>query len=99
MSLTSESMTGIGFLAAYYMEHHGHYVTGMNNQVVWGMPHVFAIFLIVLLGVPFALRKKLANLSPAAAQVAELAGILGAFAIVLASLMLAAVGPVKERTV
>ena len=33
--------------AAYYMEHHGHYVTGMNNQIVWGMPHVFAIFLIV----------------------------------------------------
>jgi Ni/Fe-hydrogenase subunit HybB-like protein len=40
-------MTGIGFLAAYYMEHHGHYVTGMNNQIVWGLPHVFAIFLIV----------------------------------------------------
>ncbi len=33
--------------AFYYMEHHGHYVTGMNNQIVWGMPHVFAIFLIV----------------------------------------------------
>jgi Ni/Fe-hydrogenase subunit HybB-like protein len=32
---------------AYYMEHHGHYVTGMTNQIVWGMPHVFAIFLIV----------------------------------------------------
>lgn len=32
---------------AYYMEHYGHYVTGMNNQIVWGMPHVFAIFLIV----------------------------------------------------
>ncbi len=30
-----------------YMEHSGHHVTGMNNQVVWGMPHVFAIFLIV----------------------------------------------------
>lgn len=40
-------ITGIGFLAAYYMEHHGHYVTGMSQQVVWGMPHVFAIFLIV----------------------------------------------------
>ncbi len=37
----------IGVLAAYYMEHHGHYVTGMSNQVVWGTPHVFAIFLIV----------------------------------------------------
>lgn len=33
--------------SAYYMEHNGHYVTGMNNQIVWGMPHIFAIFLIV----------------------------------------------------
>lgn len=37
----------IGLGAAYYMEHHGHYVTGMNNHIVWGLPHVFAIFLIV----------------------------------------------------
>jgi molybdopterin-containing oxidoreductase family membrane subunit len=29
------------------MEHYGHHVTGMNNQIVWGTPHVFAIFLIV----------------------------------------------------
>ncbi|MCB1871150.1 MAG: polysulfide reductase NrfD, partial [Gammaproteobacteria bacterium] len=29
------------------MEHSGHWVTGMSNQVVWGLPHVFAIFLIV----------------------------------------------------
>jgi molybdopterin-containing oxidoreductase family membrane subunit len=29
------------------MEHHGHAMTGMNNQIVWGLPHVFAIFLIV----------------------------------------------------
>ena len=36
-----------GIAAAYYMEHHGHHVTGMSNQVIWGMPHVFAIFLIV----------------------------------------------------
>ena len=36
-----------GFGAAYYMEHHGHYVSGMNNQIVWGIPHVFAVFLIV----------------------------------------------------
>lgn len=36
-----------GLGAAYYMEHNGHWVTGMNNQVVWGMPHVFAVFLIV----------------------------------------------------
>lgn len=30
-----------------YIEHHGHVVTGMDNQIVWGLPHVFAIFLIV----------------------------------------------------
>jgi molybdopterin-containing oxidoreductase family membrane subunit len=29
------------------MEHNGHWVTGMSNQIVWGLPHVFAIFLIV----------------------------------------------------
>ena len=37
----------VGLLAAWYMESNGHFVTGMNNQVVWGLPHVFAIFLIV----------------------------------------------------
>ncbi|PLY11863.1 MAG: molybdopterin oxidoreductase [Sedimenticola sp.] len=37
----------IGLGAAFYMEHSGHYVTGMSNQIVWGLPHVFAIFLIV----------------------------------------------------
>jgi len=37
--------TGLG--AAYVMEHRGHIVTGMNNQIVWGVPHVFAVFLIV----------------------------------------------------
>jgi len=36
-----------GLGAAWYMEHNGHYVTGMSNRIVWGMPHVFAIFLIV----------------------------------------------------
>lgn len=38
-------LAGLG--AAWFMEHNGHFVTGMNNQVVWGMPHVFAVFLIV----------------------------------------------------
>lgn len=41
------SVTGIGALAALYMEHEGHWVTGMTNQIVWGIPHVFAVFLIV----------------------------------------------------
>ena len=36
-----------GLYAVYLMEHHGHIITGMDNQIVWGMPHVFAIFLIV----------------------------------------------------
>ena len=38
-------LAGLG--AAFYMEHNGHIVTGMSNQIVWGMPHVFAVFLIV----------------------------------------------------
>jgi len=38
---------GIGGAAALYMEHHGHWVTGMTNSVVWGMPHIFAVFLIL----------------------------------------------------
>ncbi|HXP96113.1 MAG TPA: NrfD/PsrC family molybdoenzyme membrane anchor subunit [Telmatospirillum sp.] len=37
----------LGGLAALYMEHNGHWVTGMNNQVPWGLPHVCAVFLIV----------------------------------------------------
>ncbi|MDX1344722.1 MAG: NrfD/PsrC family molybdoenzyme membrane anchor subunit [Sedimenticolaceae bacterium] len=41
------AVAGVGGLAALYMEHNGHWVTGMNNQIVWGMPHVFAVFLIV----------------------------------------------------
>ena len=38
---------GAALLSVLYVEHHGHVVTGMTNQVVWGLPHVFAIFLIV----------------------------------------------------
>ena len=33
--------------AFHYLEEHGHVATGMGNEVVWGLPHVFAIFLIV----------------------------------------------------
>src|SRR5512134_1287679 len=36
-----------GLLAAWLMEHQGHAITGMSNRIVWGMPHVFAVFLIV----------------------------------------------------
>ena len=38
----------VGYLCAHFMETEGHYVTGMNNQIVWGMPHVFAVLLIVI---------------------------------------------------
>ncbi len=37
----------LGALAALYMEYNGHWVTNMNNHIVWGMPHIFAIFMIV----------------------------------------------------
>ncbi len=37
----------LGLYAAHMMEEHGHIITGMNNQIVWGIPHVFAIFMIV----------------------------------------------------
>lgn len=33
--------------SAWHMEHQGHHVTGMSNRIVWGVPHVFAVFLIV----------------------------------------------------
>lgn len=40
-------LIALGAGSFFYMEHAGHWVTGMDNQVVWGTPHVFAIFLIV----------------------------------------------------
>jgi molybdopterin-containing oxidoreductase family membrane subunit len=40
-------LVGAGLAAAWTMEHHGHVITGMTNRIVWGMPHVFAVFLIV----------------------------------------------------
>jgi len=41
------ALVAAGLVAAWYMEHQGHYVTGMTNRIVWGTPHVFAVFLIV----------------------------------------------------
>jgi len=41
------ALVAAGLGAAWYMEHQGHYVTGMSNRIVWGTPHVFAVFLIV----------------------------------------------------
>jgi molybdopterin-containing oxidoreductase family membrane subunit len=37
----------IGLASVWHMEHEGHHVTGMSNQIIWGMPHIFAILLIV----------------------------------------------------
>ena len=47
-------------------------------------------FLVALLGVPTALKKRLKPSTPTAAKTAELVGILGFFTLLLASLMLAA---------
>jgi molybdopterin-containing oxidoreductase family membrane subunit len=41
------TVVAAGLGATWYMEHNGHWVTGMNNQVMWGLPHAFAVFLIV----------------------------------------------------
>lgn len=41
------AMVVAGLGAAWYMEHNGHWVTGMTNKIIWGTPHVFAVFLIV----------------------------------------------------
>ena len=41
------SIIAVAGVAVLHMEHEGHWVTGMSNQIVWGMPHVFAIFMIV----------------------------------------------------
>jgi [DsrC]-trisulfide reductase subunit P len=37
----------LGAASFFYMWHYGHIVTGMDDQIVWGIPHVFAIFLII----------------------------------------------------
>ncbi len=40
-------LVAAGWSAAHSMEQQGHVITGMTNQVVWGMPHVFAVFLVL----------------------------------------------------
>ena len=41
------AMALVGYLSSHHMEVEGHIISGMNNQIVWGTPHVFAVFLIV----------------------------------------------------
>ena len=40
-------LVAAGLWSAHHTERAGHIVTGMSNQVVWGVPHVFAVMLIV----------------------------------------------------
>ena len=40
-------LAALGIAAAHSMDSQGHHISGMNNQVVWGLPHVFALMLIV----------------------------------------------------
>ena len=40
-------LAAVGALAALQLEERGHALTGMDNQIVWGLPHVFAIAMIV----------------------------------------------------
>lgn len=47
VAVLAGAITAAGLGASHYMEVHGHIVTGMNNQIVWGLPHVFAIFMVV----------------------------------------------------
>ncbi|MBK7660619.1 MAG: polysulfide reductase NrfD [Betaproteobacteria bacterium] len=47
LAAAGAAVLAVALGAAHYMEEHGHVVTGMGNQVVWGLPHVFALFLIV----------------------------------------------------
>ena len=40
-------LLALGLASAWTMETQGHHITGMSNHIVWGVPHVFAIFLIL----------------------------------------------------
>lgn len=40
-------LAALGGISALVLEERGHALTGMDNQVVWGLPHVFAIVMIV----------------------------------------------------
>ena len=40
-------LVALGLASAWTMETQGHHITGMTNRIVWGLPHVCAIFLIL----------------------------------------------------
>src|SRR4030065_78820 len=41
------ALIAIGLGAAWYKEKTEQWVTGSSNKIIWGTPHVFAVFLIV----------------------------------------------------
>jgi molybdopterin-containing oxidoreductase family membrane subunit len=41
------ALVAFGLGAAWTMETEGHHITGMSNHIVWGLPHMCAIFLIL----------------------------------------------------
>ncbi len=47
LMILNVAIIAVGMGAVWYMEHYGHIVTGMSNKIIWGLPHVFALFLIV----------------------------------------------------
>lgn len=76
-----------GGYCAYNLEHSGHIISAMNNRIVWGLPHVFAISLIVTasgalngatLGSVFGIQgyKRWARLSVAVSLVFLLGGLM-----------------------
>ena len=56
-------LAALGITAAWTMETEGHHITGMTNRIVWGLPHVCAIFLILA--------------APGALNVASVASVFG----------------------
>ena len=41
------AVIAVGVYSALLMHGEGHIITGMTNRIVWGTPHIFAVFLIV----------------------------------------------------
>lgn len=41
------AIIAVGVYSALTMHSEGHIITGMTNRIVWGTPHVFAVFLII----------------------------------------------------
>lgn len=71
-----------------YIEHHGHIVTSMNNQIVWGLPDVFAVFLLLSATGALSIALMASFFGKAEYQpVAPLSGLL-AIAMLLAGVMM-----------